>query len=173
MVKLNDSNTELLLLGSSHFIKTPKNQLLSGISTLKMYLLFSILVITKCQWMYLFTKKCAAFHSLCLKLHRICIIKYLLRYVILWSISRDITTVQAFFLGQRWQSGNTLASHLWDQDTVPGPTSNGKAGSCLPLVGSLQYRTLTNCMYWFPLPFQLPVVIWLVQCWKRRKTPNK
>ena len=30
--------------------------------------------------------------------------------------------------------------------------------ACL-LVGSLQYRTLTNCMYWFPLPFQLPVVI--------------
>ena len=28
-------------------------------------------------------------------------------------------------------------------------------------------------MYWFPLPFQLPVVIWPVQCWKRRKTPNK
>ena len=21
----------------------------------------------------------------------------------------------------------------------------------------LQYRTLTNCMYWFPLPFQLPI----------------
>ena len=35
----------------------------------------------------------------------------------------------------------------------------GKAGSCLPLVGSLQYRTLANSMYWFPLPFQLPVVI--------------
>ena len=34
-----------------------------------------------------------------------------------------------------------------------------KAGSCLPLVGSLQYRTLANYMYWFPLPFQLPVVI--------------
>ena len=48
-----------------------------------------------------------------------------------------------------------------------------KTGSCLPLVGSLQYRTLTNCMYWSPLPFQLPVVIWPVQCWKRRKTPNK
>ena len=31
------------------------------------------------------------------------------------------------------------------------------AGSCLPLVGSLQYRPLTNCMYWFPLPFQLPL----------------
>ena len=28
-------------------------------------------------------------------------------------------------------------------------------------------------MYWFPLPFQLPVVIWPVQCWKRHKTPNK
>ena len=35
----------------------------------------------------------------------------------------------------------------------------GKAGSCLPLVSSLQYRTLMNCMYLFPLPFQLPVVI--------------
>ena len=33
----------------------------------------------------------------------------------------------------------------------------GKAGSCLPLVSSLQYRTLTNCMYWFPLPYPLPV----------------
>ena len=42
---------------------------------------------------------------------------------------------------------------------VPGTASSGKAGSCLPLVGSLQYRTLTNCMYWFPLPFQLPVMI--------------
>ena len=37
--------------------------------------------------------------------------------------------------------------------------SSGKAGSCLPLVGSLQYTTPTNSMYWFPLPFQLPVVI--------------
>ena len=36
---------------------------------------------------------------------------------------------------------------------VQFPASSGKAGSCLPLVSSLQYRTLTNCMYWFPLPF--------------------
>ena len=42
---------------------------------------------------------------------------------------------------------------------IPGTASSGKAGSCLPLVGSSQYRTLMNCMYWFPLPFQLPVVI--------------
>ena len=35
----------------------------------------------------------------------------------------------------------------------------GKLVVCLPLIGSLQYRTLMNCMYWFPLPFQLPVVI--------------
>ena len=35
---------------------------------------------------------------------------------------------------------------------VPGTASSGKAGSCLPLVGSLQYRTLTNCISWFPLP---------------------
>ena len=54
---------------------------------------------------------------------------------------------------------NTLASHLGGRGLVPGMASSGKAGSCLPLVGSLQYRTLTNCMYWFPLPFQLPVVI--------------
>ena len=38
---------------------------------------------------------------------------------------------------------------------------------------SLQYRTLTNCIYWFPLHTKLPVVIWPVQCWRRRKTPNK
>ena len=43
--------------------------------------------------------------------------------------------------------------------SVPVTASSGKAGSCLPLVGSLQYRTLTNCMHWFPPPFQLPVVI--------------
>ena len=41
----------------------------------------------------------------------------------------------------------------------PRTGSSGKAGSCLPLVGSLQYTTLANSMYWFPLPFQLPVVI--------------
>ena len=75
--------------------------------------------------------------------------------------------------GPRWQSGNTLASHLCGWGSIPVMAVCGKAGSCLPLVGSLQYRTLGNSMYWFPLPFQLPVVIWPVQCWKRRKTPNK
>ena len=78
-----------------------------------------------------------------------------------------------WFLGPWWQSGNTLASHLWGWGSIPVTASSGKAGSCLPLVSSLQYRTLTNYMYWFPLPFQLPIVIWPVQCWKRRKTPNK
>ena len=34
----------------------------------------------------------------------------------------------------------------------------GKVGS-LTLVGSLQYRTLTNCMYWIRLPIKLSVVI--------------
>ena len=43
--------------------------------------------------------------------------------------------------------------------SIPVMAVSGKAGSCLPLVGSLQYRTLANYMYWFPLPFQLPVVI--------------
>ena len=27
------------------------------------------------------------------------------------------------------------------------------------MVCCLQYRTLTNCMYWFPLPTKLPVVV--------------
>ena len=42
----------------------------------------------------------------------------------------------------------------------PARPQVGNAGSCLPLVGSLQYRTLTNCLYWFPLPFQR-AVLWL------------
>ena len=62
-------------------------------------------------------------------------------------------------VGPRWQSGNTLASHLCGRGSIPVMAVSGKAGSCLPLVGSLQYRTLANYMYWFPLPFQLPVVI--------------
>ena len=49
--------------------------------------------------------------------------------------------------------------HLIENSSIPSMASSGKAGSCLPLVGNLQYTTLTNCMYWFPLPFQLPVVI--------------
>ena len=77
------------------------------------------------------------------------------------------------FRGLRWQSGNTLTSHIWDWGSVPDLTLSGKVGSCLPLVGSLQYITLTNCMYWFTLPIKLPVVIWPVQCWKWYKTLNK
>ena len=61
--------------------------------------------------------------------------------------------------GPQWQSGNTLASHLCGRGSIPVMAVSGKAGSCLPLVGSLQYTTLANSMYWFPLPFQLPVVI--------------
>ena len=79
-------------------------------------------------------------------------------YVHLLAAKRNRCFV-IIFQGPRWQSGNTLASHLWGRGSIPSMASSGKAGSCLPLVGSLQYRTLTNCMYWFPLPFQLPVVI--------------
>ena len=50
-------------------------------------------------------------------------------------------------------------SHHCGRGSIPVMAVSGKAGSCLPLVGSLQYRTLANYMYWFPLPFQLPVVI--------------
>ena len=65
---------------------------------------------------------------------------------------------------------NTLASHLWDRGSLPSRPQVGKLVVGLLLVSSLQYRTLTNCMYWFPLPIELPVVIWPVQCWKRCKT---
>ena len=41
------------------------------------------------------------------------------------------------YRGPRWQSGNTLASHLWGRGSVPGTASSGKAGSCLPWVGFL------------------------------------
>ena len=67
-----------------------------------------------------------------------------------------------YYKGPRWQSGNTLASHLWDRGSNPGPTSSGKAGSCLLLVSkfTVQNTWHTECMYWFPPPTKLPVVIW-------------
>ena len=36
--------------------------------------------------------------------------------------------------GPRWQSGNTLASHLCGWGSIPVMAVSGKAGSCLPLV---------------------------------------
>ena len=76
------------------------------------------------------------------------------------NYSKDIRSYEYYgYKGPRWQSGNTLAFHLCGRGSIPVMAVSGKAGSCLPLVGSLQYRTLANYMYWFPLPFQLPVVI--------------
>ena len=48
--------------------------------------------------------------------------------------------------------------------TLSDPTSEiGVHISARPqvgkMVGSLQYRTLTNCMYWFPLPIKPPVMV--------------
>ena len=51
----------------------------------------------------------------------------------------------------QWQCGNTLTSHLWDRRFKPW-TLCGRVGSCLPMVGSLQYRTLTHQLY--PLVFR-------------------
>ena len=83
-----------------------------------------------------------------------------IRYAIDYRHLNACTVKSSFSLpGPQWQSGNTLASHLCGRGSIPVMAVSGKAGSCLPLVGSLQYRTLTNYMYWFPLPFQLPVVI--------------
>ena len=39
-----------------------------------------------------------------------------------------------------------------------------KDGSFLQMISSLQYRTLTNCMYLFSLPIKLPVMIGPVLC---------
>ena len=75
------------------------------------------------------------------------------------DISLNLGPASRSLKGPRWQSGNTLASHLCGRGSIPVMAVSGKAGSCLPLVGSLQYTTLANSMYWFPLPFQLPVVI--------------
>ena len=90
------------------------------------------------------------------------ICKGILGYLVLhccFSSHLWILLVLNYHEGPRWQSGNTLASHLCGRGSIPVMAVSGKAGSCLPLVGSLQYRTLANYMYWFPLPFQLPVVI--------------
>ena len=57
-----------------------------------------------------------------------------------------------------------LTSHLWGLQVKPR-TLCGKVGSCLPMLCSLQYRTLTNYMYWFPLPIKIPAMIWPIQCW--------
>ena len=51
-------------------------------------------------------------------------------------------------------SSEILASHLWGlQFKYQSPYS-------------IQYTTLTNCMYWFPLPTKRPLVIRPVQCWR-------
>ena len=60
------------------------------------------------------------------------------------------------------QSGSTLASQLWGRGPIPGTASSGKAGSCLPLVSSLQYTNLdtpTVCTG-FLRPSNYPVVIY-------------
>ena len=59
--------------------------------------------------------------------------------------------------------GKMLVFHLWGLQFKP-ETLCGKVGSCLPMSGTLPWGNLTNCMYWFPLPTKLPVVIWPVQC---------
>ena len=93
------------------------------------------------------------------------------------AIRREVITQKSnmYWYDRKESWGVTLSPPTSEAGVrFPARPQVGKLVSCLPLVGSLQYRTLTNCMYWFlPLPFQLPVVIWPVQCWKGRITPNK
>ena len=58
--------------------------------------------------------------------------------------------------------GGEALTHSPPTSEVEGSNAGpcvGKVDSCLPMVGSLQRRTLTNCMYWFPLPTELFVMI--------------
>ena len=52
----------------------------------------------------------------------------------------------SYYQGSQWQSGNTLASHLWGQGSVPSMNSSGKAGSCLPLEPWLTVCTGFLCL---------------------------
>ena len=54
-------------------------------------------------------------------------------------------------MGPWWHIDNTVTSAVG----CSNPSSYGKVGSCLLMVRSLPYRTLTNCMYWYPLPIKL------------------
>ena len=59
--------------------------------------------------------------------------------------------------------------------TLSPPTSEAgvwpQVGTLIVACGwSTVYGTLTNCMYWFPLPFELPVVYSVES---NVKTPNK
>ena len=65
----------------------------------------------------------------------------------------------AFINAFRGQGGALVHTHLLPlRSVVQTWTLCGKVGICLPMVSSLQYRTLTNCMYWFPLTTKLPIV---------------
>ena len=106
---------------------------------------------------------------------RILHLQYFFKYVLTYSlhlnsylvtflhIHNTICRAQLFcpFLlsGSEFLLNMLFNYHLCGRGSIPVMAVSGKAGSCLPLVGSLQYTTLANSMYWFPLPFQLPVVI--------------
>ena len=64
-------------------------------------------------------------------------------HVIWFAFTGQMKKIQVFI---------TLASQIWNWQFKPW-TLCGKVGSFLPVIGSLQYRTLTNCMIaLFPLP---------------------
>ena len=69
--------------------------------------------------------------------HKLCS-RHIVRNFLYWSHKPPTELVHVLLV----HSGNTLASHLWDQSSNPSPTSCEKACSYLPLVGSLQYRIL-------------------------------
>ena len=83
----------------------------------------------------------------------------------LYLVEEDMATVKKMTHQKIWRLSNFSKSKVQQctnsivLESYSSSEGSGKAGSCLPLVGSLQYRTLANCMCWFPLPFQLPVVI--------------
>ena len=76
----------------------------------------------------------------------------------------EITFTILFLDIQLTQTGTEILNKLFQEvmflgDSVCPRTLCEKVGSCLPIVRSLQHRTFTNCMHWFPLPIKLPIAI--------------
>ena len=60
----------------------------------------------------------------------------------LYFVPNISTSVNCIYMGLKWCSGSTLASHLLGRRFKPW-TICGKVGSCLLIIVSLQYRTST------------------------------
>ena len=71
-------------------------------------------------------------------------------------------TASTIVSGGGGDNGGKVVTHLPPSSEVGGSDPKPyvvKIVILLLMVGSLQYRNLTNCMYWFTLPIKLFVMI--------------